>query len=629
MKNNRETVQKHRFHNSISHKLIMRISLVFCAVFLLLFVTILVINYKIIIEKETQMFRSYETNTLAAIDDKLKDMCRVSLMSMADEKTLNIIEEYHTMNQYDQIRSEYYLDDFYRSLITIRNDISGVYLLDLESLIFHCDPCDAAVKSFETGEIQEQIASFSMESMKIANCNFMIHHQPFFMRLSGEYLTNPYLKNCIWMVRDIFTFSPHQKAGTIILTAPVKTLRSLCTETLGEDMDYLLLTENGKIVCGEDASGILQDVEEYNENLSSDFGEGTKIVSWNDRWYLISGQRSPVSGLVLLSGKPVSRIAAEIFRFFKYFLLLTGAALAAAILIIICCVREIIRPITYLADEMHKFDSEKLDVRYPVVSNDETGRLIDAFNGMMDMIRDLIEKEYKSQVQIRESKLNEQRLMMLYLKSQINPHFLYNTLDTIRISAELNGDEDVAEMLMQLVSFFRLSVKNNDSVVTLEHEVDLICAYLTLMQYRYPCLIWHISVDEELLETEIPNFVLQPVVENSLLHGLRNKAYEGTISIFIERCPDREECIEIRIEDDGIGFTEETRKKVNRLLDLSKTEGLSSEERESIGIRNVQSRLKAFYPDLEGLSYRNRPEGGICAQMYIRWKMTPDSPDGE
>ncbi len=625
MKKKRETAQKNKFRNSISHKLIIRISLVFCAVFLLLFFTILIINYRLIIEKETEMFHSYETNTLVSIDDKLKDMCRVSLMSMADEDTRNIIEGYHDMTLYEQIMAEQYLHDFYSSLIAIRDDISGIYLLDQDNLIFYLNPTDAAVKSFEKGEIQKQLEAFPMEPMKIANCSFMIYQQPFFLRFSGEYASDPYLNNCVWMVRDIYSFSPHEKVGSIILTAPVKTLREICRSTLGESMDYLLLTESGRIVCSEDPSGLLRNIGDYNDSLKGKLdGEEKGIVVWNDQRYLVSAHQSEASGLILVSGKPAVCIAGEILRFMKYYLLMTAAALLAVIVIIRGCVRRVIAPITYLADEMQSFDSEKLSVRYPVTSSDETGRLIYAFNGMMDMISDLIEKEYRSQMQIKEGKLNEERLMMLYLKSQINPHFLYNTLDTIRISAELNQDEEAAEMLMQLVNFFRLSVKIKDSVVTLEHEVELISSYLKLMQYRYPLLNYRICVEDELLETEMPNFVLQPVVENSLLHGLRNKGYEGMILIHVCKFTENPSLIEIRIEDDGIGFTKETGKMVERLLDLNETEGLTSEEKESIGIRNVQSRLKAFYPNLDGLIYRKREEGGICAVIYIEKELKDD-----
>ena len=127
------------------------------------------------------------------------------------------------------------------------------------------------------------------------------------------------------------------------------------------------------------------------------------------------------------------------------------------------------------------------------------------------------------------AELVEQKLSMLYLKSQVNPHFLYNTLDTIRIQAHLNGDKTVASLLMRLVDFFRLSVKVDRPMVTLDDEMELLEAYVELMCCRYPELCCEYDIDPELGGAQVPNFILQPIVENSLLHGLKNRGYRGTV----------------------------------------------------------------------------------------------------
>lgn len=123
--------------------------------------------------------------------------------------------------------------------------------------------------------------------------------------------------------------------------------------------------------------------------------------------------------------------------------------------------------------------------------------------------------------------MKQQRMSLLYLKNQINPHFLYNTLDTIRIKAELNGDKEVSAMIMQMVDFFRLSVKADSQMVSVSHEIRLIQAYLKLMCCRYPFLNCEYEIDESLLDVEMPNFILQPLVENSVMHGLRGSGLSG------------------------------------------------------------------------------------------------------
>ena len=155
---------------------------------------------------------------------------------------------------------------------------------------------------------------------------------------------------------------------------------------------------------------------------------------------------------------------------------------------------------------------------------------------------------------ILRAELTEQKMSMLYLKSQVNPHFLYNTLDTIRIQAQLNGDKKVADLLMRLVDFFRLSVKVNRPMVALDDELELLEAYMELMCYRYPDLQCEYDIDPELGGMQVPNFILQPIVENSLLHGLKNKGYRGSVSIAARKVGDQ--LLEIQVRDTGSGFAE-------------------------------------------------------------------------
>ena len=157
---------------------------------------------------------------------------------------------------------------------------------------------------------------------------------------------------------------------------------------------------------------------------------------------------------------------------------------------------------------------------------------------------------------ILRAELTEQKMSMLYLKSQVNPHFLYNTLDTIRIQAQLNDDKPVADLLMRLVDFFRLSVKVDRQMVALDDELELLEAYMELMCYRYPELSCSYDIDPNLGGVLVPNFILQPIVENSLLHGLKNKGYRGSIYISAKRSSEHPGCMELSVADTGTGFSE-------------------------------------------------------------------------
>ena len=218
---------------------------------------------------------------------------------------------------------------------------------------------------------------------------------------------------------------------------------------------------------------------------------------------------------------------------------------------------------------------------------------------------------------ILRAELTEQKMSMLYLKSQVNPHFLYNTLDTIRIQAQLDGDRKVADLLMQLVDFFRLSIKVDRQLVTLDDELDLLEAYMELMCYRYPELNCEYDVGPELGGAEVPNFILQPIVENNLLHGLKNKVYNGTVRISAQR---RGENMEISVYDSGSGFSAGKKAELDAML-ANYSRQPAKLEGNSIGVLNVQKRIKLLCGREYGLSYTENEDGGVTAHLLLPVKM--------
>ena len=215
---------------------------------------------------------------------------------------------------------------------------------------------------------------------------------------------------------------------------------------------------------------------------------------------------------------------------------------------------------------------------------------------------------------ILRAELTEQKMSMLYLKSQVNPHFLYNTLDTIRIQAQLNGDKKVAELLMRLVDFFRLSVKVDRQMVSLDDEMELLEAYMELMCYRYPELKCEYDVDPDLGGAQVPNFILQPIVENSLLHGLKNMGYRGSVTISAQKTENGQ--MEILVRDTGSGFDEGKKEAIDEMLrDYAKKAPKLTGN--SIGILNVQKRIKLLCGRKFGLWYTENEEGGVTAHILL------------
>lgn len=213
---------------------------------------------------------------------------------------------------------------------------------------------------------------------------------------------------------------------------------------------------------------------------------------------------------------------------------------------------------------------------------------------------------------ILRAQLTEQKMSMLYLKSQVNPHFLYNTLDTIRIQAQLSGDKKTADLLMRLSDFFRLSIKTDRQMAVLEDEAELSEAYMELMCCRYPELEYMSEFDPDLEDVLVPNFILQPIIENSLLHGLKNKGYRGKVTVSAKKL--NQDCIEIQVSDTGSGFDQGVKSKIEEiLLNCDK----HKQKTDSIGILNVQKRIRLLCGKEYGLSYTENPSGGVTAHILL------------
>lgn len=611
-----------RIRKSLSAKIIWTNAGIVLLVFVSLIFAAVGINYQYTMENEKQKMNIYISNTLSSVDNKLKDMGRVSLMTFSDERTQKILQEYDSYEYVEQLNSVEYLRKQYTSLISIRDDINSVFIFNLDSLVFRHDNLDSSLrKDYEMSAFLKQMEEWEGKKRSLSGCRMVVGTQPEFMRYSAKRMENEYNKHCIYLVRMIKSFSPYEPIGHILLITNMEKIREALNEYLYEDVTYTLLTEEGEIVCSEEAVHLGENIKDLTPEIYRHVEGDSGIFQeeWGGKNYLLAYQKSGYSGLILMTSKEIGLIGKDAMRF-------TGITVAVFLMLLMIAagltghsVRRTLRPLTELSESMAHFNQKDMGRRFIVTTEDETGMLMASFNKMMDTLNQLIESEYEGKIRLKEAQLKQQKTSLLYLKNQINPHFLYNTLDTIRIKAELNGDKEVSAMIMQMVNFFRLSVNADSEMVSVYHEIRLIQSYLNLMRYRYPALNCEYEIDENLLDVVMPNFILQPLVENSVMHGLRQVGYRGTIKLSVSRDETNPENITIKVYDNGAGMSPEARKRLEEVLQSTGAEaGMTGTEDKHIGIVNVQKRLKIYYPDTTGLSYQDNPEGGVTVILIIK-----------
>lgn len=244
------------------------------------------------------------------------------------------------------------------------------------------------------------------------------------------------------------------------------------------------------------------------------------------------------------------------------------------------------RPIRTLKEAMEQIQKGKLDTRVQINSNDEIGFLSRGLNSMTEKLQMHIRKVYVAEIKQREAEIEA-------LKTQIRPHYLYNTLDVIRMTAITNDDDQTAEMLDGLSGQLKYLIGNARDRVTLQAELDSVRNYFKIIRVRYENkMTLEIDVPENLLDLEVPQLVLQPIVENSVKYGLRPK--EGGNGVVAIQGEIQEAFLELTIMDNGVGMSEERLRCIQKLLE-DETEKRQEEQSSGIGIKNVYDRIKLIF----------------------------------
>lgn len=270
----------------------------------------------------------------------------------------------------------------------------------------------------------------------------------------------------------------------------------------------------------------------------------------------------------------------------------------ANIILIILFTRQMINPIVKLSEAADLVAKGQFGTPLvKVESKDEIGVVTMAFNQMILSIQDYIEQIKKSME--LESSMKEKALMMenhlkdarlRYLQAQINPHFLFNTLNAGAQLAMLEGADKTYLYIQNMAEFFRYNVKNNKEAVTLREEIELVNSYIYILNVRFSGEIKFVqSIDERYLDFKIPSMILQPLVENSINYGIRNIDWEGVIELSVFR-EDKHVCISIR--DNGIGMSEEL---IEKVMNSKLKEKDISKDSNGVGLDNVINRLRLFY----------------------------------
>ncbi|WP_394524532.1 sensor histidine kinase [Lacrimispora sp. JR3] len=274
----------------------------------------------------------------------------------------------------------------------------------------------------------------------------------------------------------------------------------------------------------------------------------------------------------------------------QYILAFLGGTFFLLLCLYFYFLKEIRKPVKLLERGMAEIQKGNLETRIDVGGReDEIGVLASGLNSMAKDLNEYIKKVYVAEIGQREAELNA-------LKSQIKPHYLYNTLEVIRMTALEQEDRETARMVESLSRQLKYLMGHSGDMVPLRMEIENIREYFYIMRIRYENRIQlEVSVDEEVMETPIIKLSLQPIVENAVKHGLRPKKGKGTVRIEAHK---RRDCLEVTVMDDGVGMNEEILKALQEELMQEEVGVKTREGLNHVGIKNVYDRIqKNFGPE--------------------------------
>lgn len=284
--------------------------------------------------------------------------------------------------------------------------------------------------------------------------------------------------------------------------------------------------------------------------------------------------------------------------------------LGISVLFVWIATSRIAKPTRELMDSMKTLGKENKYPRVHVVSQDEIGMIGTEYNKMAENIETLIEKVYKMELTQKQAELE-------FLQMQINPHFLYNALDTISWMALGKGNGEISEMSIALAELLRATIKN-ESFIPLQEEMTTVKDYLFIQEQRFGDKISvSYQVEERASRCQVPNFILQPLIENAIIHGLEPKIGNGRLSVKISI---REKRLFFVIEDDGVGMTEE---EIRKLYESCKAE----DTKQSIGLKNVYRRLLLCYGEESRLNIQSKQNEGT--KIYFSIPLQERKTDGK
>ncbi len=499
------------------------------------------------------------------IEKYLSNVDDTSLMLITNNYLQNYLLEDNTTRRYIL---ENGVKSLFSSVLSTKNDIHSIVLYDKDGnykVYVNNKYDDGTFKSI----VSDNIATYGLyENVQ---------------KLAGKRLWTKFYKNTdkISMVRAVNEIGSQYQIGTLVINLNKSNLHQVIQESdLMSEGNFFVFEQGGDVIYSNGEESLLPKVEYENVKTSS-----YKVTQYNGSDYLNVLYISKFCDWEMVSLVPLKTLFEKVSAIKEITVALIIICVIVVIAFSIFLTYFLTKPIRKLSKLMRRVEEGELEIRFENIYNDEIGRLGQNFNSMLEKIKLLLQENIDKQKGLRKQELKA-------LQAQINPHFLYNTIDTINWMAQSINADDISRISIALANYYRLSLSKGADVIKINDEVNQVRNYLTIQKFRYnEYLNYEINISEEILSFSILKLTLQPIVENAIYHGIKDKLNEGLIQITGRREDNK---IILEVCDNGKGMNTEKLESIRASLDRVRAEGF--------GLSNVNERIKLYFGDEYGVS---------------------------
>ncbi len=537
--------------------------------------------------------QAYVSRTASELMDKLENY--ISDVKRISALPLFMTDMQQKLAQPLSIEKMRSLEPVVLSLNNIKKDSTSVYIIDNYDELYYNLKTDGLRQ-----DIRQKIPYWRSLAKEAEGLPVLLPVQ------EVEYSSGnkDYVFTVVREIRDAVSIVP---IGMIVFDTSVsviaKTVEEMDAITKGHSMIW---DQQNQIVFDSERAFMMGRAEDlpYFSRIKGD--QGSFPLELDNAEYICTYTTSAKTGWKMVALIPVKEVTAKATLTRNVTILVTLAISGFALAVSIVISHFLTGPLSKMSRLMKQVQGGNMDVRLKVKYADEVGLLGKHFNQMLERINELIGE-------VADSRLRKKEAEMRMLQSQINPHFIYNTLETIRMMAELNDDDRVSAMTYNLGQMLRYSLTKGVESGTVASELGHLEHYLYLQNMRFnDKFALTLKVPEPLLGRPMLKLVLQPVVENSIYHGLEKREGPGEITISAYDLGDDTYFI---LTDNGIGMSRET---VERLNGHFETLVYDTNSRGGIGLQNVNERIKLHYGPAYGLQVESRLGQGTTVIMKLR-----------